>query len=385
MIDVFQCFNPFDLINKKMQYKLKLCIDARMINNSGIGIYIKNIIPYLVDKFEVTLLGDANELNYLEAKKIIPVKSPIYSIREQFELPQIVPHCDIFWSPHFNVPLLRVKATKRIVTIHDAFHLFFYKKLSLMQKLYSKLLINKAVNASKVIITVSDFSKSEIINYTNSEPDKVKVIHNGIKQARLLKDFESVRVKYKLPLKYILFVGNVKPHKNLKNLLKAYLLLNTEIRNEFKIVIVGNKDGFIIADNELFCLIDTSTTLEENIVFTGFVDEDDMDTIYSNASLFVFPSIYEGFGLPPLEAMLNNCPVIVSNIGSLKEVCGDAVVYFNPIEPGDISNKIAEILTNPLLIAELKMKGLERIKLFSWKDAANKHIDLFSQVISYAI
>jgi glycosyltransferase involved in cell wall biosynthesis len=365
-----------------MSDKPTLCIDARMINNSGIGTYIKNLIIYIVEKFEVTLLGDINELNEFKVKNIIPLRSKIYSIKEQFELFYIVPKCDIFWSPHYNVPLFGVKAAKRVVSIHDAFYFAFYNNLNLKQKFYAKYVMNKAVKESDVVITVSDFSKSEIVKYTGIKPGKIQVIHNGVKQAQSLKDIKVVRTKYKLPLHYILFVGNVKPHKNLKNFLKAYLMLNLELSTKFKIVIVGRKDGFIIGDNELFNLIDATAALNNNITFTGFVDEEDMDTIYSNASLFVFPSIYEGFGLPTLEAMLNNCPVLASNINSLSEVCGDAAVYFDPFDATDINKKMVEALTIQSLTDELKIKGKERIKLFDWANSAEKHVQLFNQIIN---
>jgi glycosyltransferase involved in cell wall biosynthesis len=241
--------------------------------------------------------------------------------------------------------------------------------------------MGRAVKLSKNVITVSDFSKDEIVKYTCCSPEKITVIHNGVKQANAIKDIQPLKMKYILPDQYILFVGNVKPHKNLTLFLKAYLLLSADLQSKFKIVIVGKKNGFIIADETLMTWINSHEILSKNVIFTGFVADEDMDAIYFNASLFVFPSIYEGFGLPPLEAMLNNCPTLVSDIKPHVEVCGDAAFYFDPFNEVEMSKYMADILTNPRVSNQLRMKGKERVKLFDWKIAAEKHIELFSQII----
>ena len=153
-----------------------LAIDVRMWNSSGIGTYIKNIVPFLVDNFNVFLLGNNNEIKnygFYDKVKVVECNSSIYSIKEQFELFNKIPKCDIFWSPHYNVPLLPIKGKKRVVTIHDVYHLAFYNSLSLKQKLYANTLINHAMKNSDMIFTVSEFSKQEIIRYTKAEYKKI--------------------------------------------------------------------------------------------------------------------------------------------------------------------------------------------------------------------
>lgn len=367
----------------KMETRLVKCtVDARMINHSGIGTYIRMLMPYLCTKFDVTLLGNPEQLSkFAHSARIVPFLAPIYSIKEQIDFRKLIRPCDIFWSPHYNVPLFKVKAGKRVVTVHDVFHLAFYNELSFKQKLYARLVINKAMKASNEIITVSDFSKNEIVKFANCKAEKINVIHNGVRQNRILKPFEGLVEKYKLPSNYILYVGNVKPHKNLNNLLKAYLKLPVEIQNKYKIIVAGKIDGFITGDDRLMNWINQDPVLKEHVVFTGFVEDDDMDTVYANATLFILPSLYEGFGLPPLEAMLNECPVIVSDIGSLSEVCGEAAVYCNQHDPQDISNKLKDLLLNKTEREKLIKNGLARIKLFSWDEAADKHISLFNKLI----
>jgi glycosyltransferase involved in cell wall biosynthesis len=365
-----------------MVNKSKLCVDARMYNHSGIGKYLQMLLPYLCATYETTLLGDTETLASLSSvAHIAPFHSSIYSISEQRKYNKVITAADLFWSPHYNIPLTRIRCKKRVATIHDVYHLAFYKELSRKQKLYAKLVINAAVKRSDEVITVSAFSKNEIIKYTGCKPGKIQVVHNGVNQFTTDTVNKNVNTTYHLPANYILFVGNVKPHKNVKILLKAYLLLNDELKQQYKVVIVGKKDGFLRGDEELTRWINTQPEIQQNIIFTGYVANEDMDAVYKNASLFVFPSVYEGFGLPPLEAMLNNCPVITSATSALPEVCGDAALYFNPQNEKELYTKMTEVLTQKKISDVLITKGQERIKHFTWDECAAKHIEIFNRVI----
>jgi len=354
---------------------LKLTIDFRMHNASGIGTYIKNIVPFLVDKFKIVLLGKESEIKqyaWSNKVKIIECNSTIYSIKEQFELVEKIPKCDIFWSPHYNIPLLPIRAKKRVVTIHDVFHLAFYDSLNFKQKLYAKLLINQAVSRSDKVLTVSKFSVDEIRKYTHTTKE-IDIIYNAIDfdKFKIIDDKSSIGVildKYLLPQKFLLFVGNVKPHKNLKNLLLVIKDMNINL------VIVGKKDGFITADNEISNIIEKNN-LKNKIYFTGYVDDEDIPAIYNLAKLFVFPSIYEGFGIPPLEAQACGCPVLCSNTASLPEVGGkDSVVYCDPYSVDDIKEMLILVLNDNKLQEELITKGFENIKRFSWEKSAQEII-----------
>jgi len=358
-----------------------LTIDFRMHNASGIGTYIKNIIPYLIDRFDVTLLGNVEEIkkyNWSDKIHIIETDSKIYSIREQLELPLKIPKCDIFWSPHFNIPILPIKAKKRIVTIHDVFHLAFYNYLNFKQKIYSKFVINQAVDRSNLIITVSNFSANEIRKYTNTSK-KIEIVYNAVNLDRfkpIEEDKEAlkkIKEKYNLPNEFILFVGNVKPHKNLKRLLLALKNLETNL------VIVGKKEGFITGDEGISNLI-KENNIENKIFFTGYVQDEDLPAIYNLATLFIFPSLYEGFGIPPLEAQACGCPVICSNAASLPEVYGDSVLYCNPYDPNDIKEKIEILVNDEGLREELRLKGFENVKRFSWKKSAKKIIEIIERL-----
>ena len=184
---------------------------------------------------------------------------------------------------------------------------------------------------------------------------------------------EEVAKDYGLPDDFVLFVGNVKPHKNLKNLLFALEKTNLNL------VIVGKKDGFITGDSTISEIIRTKN-LSDRIFFTGYVKDADIAAIYNLAKLFVFPSLYEGFGIPPLEAQACSCPVVCSNAASLPEVCDDSVVYFDPHDVEDMRNNIQTVLNDKNLQNELRIKGLENIKRFGWERSAKQIIEIMESL-----
>jgi len=345
-----------------------VCLDARMIKSSGIGRYIRNLIPFLAKEFNLILL--VREKIFLPKEETISIKEidiPIYSIKEQIFYPFKIPKVDIFWSPHYNVPLLPIRAKKRLVTIHDVYHLAFKKQLPFAQKMYAFLMLKAAVNLSDVILTVSNFSKTEIEKFL--KPKKtVKVVYNGLSGDW----FEIKPIPQNQKENYILFVGNVKPHKNLVRALKAFTLLLRENKN-LKFKIVGKKDGFINADVEVKKL---AQKLGNSVEFTGEVSEGELKNLYRKAKLLIFPSIYEGFGYPPLEAMACGTPVVASNAASIPEVCGEAAYYVNPYDIRDIYRGLKEVLNNNQLQEELIRKGFQRIKKFSLENSAKEIIQL---------
>lgn len=361
----------------------RLCIDARMLHASGIGTYLQNLLPTLAKKYVLILIGDAQEISPYQAKRVASNVS-IYSLQEIIKLPSLIPKCDIFWSPHYNVPILPIKAKKRLVTIHDVYHLAYLQSLSLKQKLYAKIMMQAAVQKSCHIITVSQFSKKEIVKYTPCSPDKISVIHNGINHDhfRSISDnglLQAVREKYKLPENFILFVGNVKPHKNLITLIHAFDKIKSSIPHE--LVIVGKKEGFITNDNKVFDRITQDKSLEEKIHFTGFVDDEDLPLIYNLADLFVFPSLYEGFGLPPLEAMACGCPTLVSNMASMPEICGPNAYYTDPMDANQMADNIQKVINAPQeKKAKMIKSGLQQAASYTWDQSIREHIKLLDSL-----
>lgn len=364
---------------------MNLTIDARLINSSGIGVYLQNVLKSeRLKKYNLKILYKDEELSFFKNiaayAEMIPYNAPLYSIKELLQTPAKTRNSDIFWSPHFNVPIVNFAKKLKVVTIHDVFHLAHYNTLSTGQKLYAKYMYQKAVQSSDIIFTVSETSKIEIIKYTGAAANKIKVVYNGIdfQQFNTLLGQEAkqnVLNNYNINFPFVLFVGNVKPHKNLRNALlgfKDYLL--NEKTTETKFVIVGRRDGFITGDPEINTMVQ-DPILKDKVHFTGWVQHEDLPALYQQAKAFVFPSFYEGFGFPPLEAMAAGCPVISSNTSCMPEIYGDAALYFNPTNTNEIAEVLHRILNDDEVRNNLIGKGLQQSKKYNWQDSVNKKMN----------
>lgn len=360
---------------------MKLVIDIRLLNASGIGTYLKNIIPGILHAFDqVTVLGKSQEILLFEWSKeveIIEFNAEIYSIKEQLQYSFIVPECDILWCPFFNVPFFPVKACKIVTSIHDVYHLTNDASLSFLKKKYARLLFNNAIQKSSLIFTISEFSKAEILKFTKAKAEKLEVIYNGVNRHF----FENPKSenKLKLPENYILYVGNIKPHKNLIVLLKAYITFSEEFKAKYPLVFIGKKEGFITEDNQIEFFI-KNNNLQQYITFTGYVEDADIPEIYQKSSLFVFPSLYEGFGLPILEALASRTKVISSNAASLMEVGGNAVIYFDPKNYLELADKIKNEINNSSNSEFLFLEAEKQLEKFTWNKSVKKHLNGFKKL-----
>lgn len=359
----------------------KITIDARMVLSSGIGTYLQNLLPRLQNRglqFQLIVHPSALEkVLWLREFDIKFCLAPIYSIAEQMQLRYLIEHCDVFWSPHMNIPLLPIKARRRLVTIHDVYHLAFFKCLNLLQKGYTKAVFAHIERSASRVITVSAFSKSELLKYTSLSPQIIAHIANGVDQdyftqVKSSEEFAQLQRKYGLPEQFILFVGNLKPHKNLQSLVKAFHYLRQKRESSVGLVMVGRRVNLHTCENSFLYRHQDVFILED-------IDNAALRCLYQHAAVFILPSFYEGFGLTPLEAMSVGCPVVVSKVASLPEVCKDAAEYVNPYEFQDIAQGIERVLTDPLRAEELKRKGLEISRLFSWDESANQHMQILKE------
>jgi glycosyltransferase involved in cell wall biosynthesis len=219
---------------------------------------------------------------------------------------------------------------------------------------------------------VSKFTKNEYIKYFGHENNYKKIIpiHNGIEKKNILNDNNPLNKPY------LLTVGNVKPNKNLSRLVDAFNKIMDKIPNE--LVLVGKKSGFISGDEEVLKKVNS---FGQRIRMTGFVDDNELQNYYQHAEAFIFPSIYEGFGFPPLEAMATGTPVIASNAASIPEVCGDAALYFNPYDINDMANKIFQMVKNNDMKKEYINKGINQVKKYSWEKTAKKTCDVIMEIL----
>lgn len=254
----------------------------------------------------------------------------------------------------------------KIVTIHDIINLKY--DVNWKYKKYYKTIWPIMLKNSKHIITVSEFSKKEISEYFNINPNKISVIYNGVNETFKPKKTEQHE-------KYILALSSIAKHKNFERLIQAFLKIDTDI----KLYIVGGTNQKIFGKNSVKILKKIQES--KNIVFLGRISDEKLVELYSNALFFVYPSLYEGFGIPPLEAQACGCPVLLSDISVFKEVYGNSVHYCNPLDVNDIKKQIEYLLNNEKLLDELKNKSLENAKKYTWEKSAEKFLNMLKGYI----
>jgi glycosyltransferase involved in cell wall biosynthesis len=356
---------------------MKIAIDARKWRDYGIGTYVRNVVRHLARLDHETtyfLFCDRSDEATLRdlAENFVPVvdNSPGYGLREHVSIPLGLRRLgvDLFHSPHYVLPLFC--RTPAVVTVHDCIHLLFPQYLPNRAALYyARWMMGSAIRRSQVVLTVSEASRRDILRfYPSADPDRIQVVPNAI-DAALLEDpgpeeTERVRERYQIRGRFLLFAGNIKPHKNLERLIAAFSLLKQRPgHDDLKLFIIGDEVGRY---GSLRRRIETAG-VRHDVRFFGFVPERTLAALYRMASVFAFPSLYEGFGLPPLEAMACGTPVVTSRISSLPEVVGDAAVLIDPYDTEDIAHGLERALDDDELRQTLVARGLERARQFSWE------------------
>lgn len=289
------------------------------------------------------------------------------------KLDEYIDGCDIFWFPNLNFWQVGGKC-KTVVTVHD----LSFKKLpwsySRKMRWWHRAINpqNKFERADK-IIAVSESTKRDLVDLYNLPPEKIKVIYSGVNQAPKAKNLKLIRDKYKLPDKFVLYLGTLEPRKNVEGVIRAFEKLN---RQDLHLIIAGGK-GWLY--RKIFKLADRSN-VRDRIIFLDYVNQDDRWQLYHNARALIWPSFYEGFGFPPLEAMSVGCPVITSSNSSLSEVVGKAALLIDPYNIQEISFAINQLLTNEALRQSLISKGYEQVKKYSWEKSAQMMLETFKSL-----
>ena len=289
------------------------------------------------------------------------------------------PKFDLYWVPNI-IPLEGIKARKIVSTVHD-FSFYVYPQWHPQERLdYFHTYFFKNVQKSDWIITGSEFSKKEIIHYLEYPEEKITVINHGV-DLELYKVYgndilNATKNKFDLKDNFLLFVGSIEPRKNLVNLLNAYHPLSEDIKAKYPLILVGFKGW---ENDEVMKAIEKE---KKYVKYLGYLSDKALAHVYNLASLFIYPSLYEGFGIPPLEAMACGTAVISSNAASLPEACGDAVTYIDPEKPEDIADKIEYILNDVAMRNNMILKGLERVQRFTWERSAHEHKKIFDKVLN---
>lgn len=288
---------------------------------------------------------------------------------------------DVFHTQYIT-PWFVPKSIKIVTIIHDISFNFFPKFIKFSDLFFLRLLIPLSLRRADKIIGVSEFTKNEIIKFYKIDGNKVDWIHNSIGQNFIDANFSAdelakVREKYNLPEKFILYIGTLQPRKNLPMLIEAFARIKDKM-GDVKIVIGGNKNAHNY-DKRIDLAI-ANNNLESSVIFPGFVDEEDKPAIFRLAHVFAFPSLYEGFGIPPLEAMSQQVPVICSDIPSLKEIADGGALYFDAGNLDDFSEKLYDISMDLDLRRELIQTGLQRVSFFSWEKSAKKMLATYEDL-----
>jgi len=347
-----------------------LAIDLRMYRMSGIGRYLQTLLPRLIPRLNaerISVLGVREDLctqPWVTADPRVQIRefdSRIFSASEQLAPPKIYREAALVWTPQYNIPLRY--SGKLLVTFHDLCHLAMPETLgSPLQRAYARFLFSRAAARASAILCDSEFTASEAQRLLGIKKDRLTVVYPPLDNAWTLSAVTGSRIR---PAPYLLVVGNVKVNKNVLAAILSFNQIRDKIPHD--LVIVGRRDGFLNADVKID---DALTRSDQRIAFTGHVTETDLRLYYRDADLLVFPSRYEGFGYPLVEAMAMECPIACAHASCLPEVAGDAALLFDPNSTEDIARALLLAINDRHLRASLIRKGTERLKHFAGDNSA---------------
>ncbi len=362
---------------------MKIYIDGLFYKSSGIGRYYETIIKEISkNKIEIiTAIPSKYKSAFYEEFKHIQSIEPIFVNYDKISAKGFIQHSlllkkinykvDMFFFPHINLPLFFPKKT--IVTIHDLIPFTKYWDRSIFKKYLFKYFLKRSIKKTKKIICISNTVKNELMSYSKLAQKKAQVIYEFPEEKFVNNKYNKEENIINKP--YILFIGNRKRHKNLKNLLLAFNELKESLNH--LLVIAGSKDSKLDEVDELIYTL----KLQDKVMQIVSPDDTTIINLYKFADLFIFPSLFEGFGLPPLEAVSMGCPVIMSNIPILKEIFNNSALYFDPFDIKDISSCINKVLSNDILKKSLLKNEQQRIKYFNKEEIIKKYIALFNEVV----
>ncbi|MDP9267380.1 MAG: glycosyltransferase family 4 protein [Acidobacteriota bacterium] len=374
---------------------VRVAIDIRRVGSFGIGTYIRNVVRTLArigPQNEYVLIGLPErfaELGELPPNfTCVPLPHLERAVRAYFAFDTIVKRerCDIAHIPHL---FWRPRAMSRpyLVTAHDVMtYMFPRPDESTFRRLFHHRLSRRALAGASRILSVSKFTKSEIVRYFHIPEAKIEVIPNAIDERfrvghATAADRALVAERYQVNYPFLLYAGNIKPHKNLVRIIEAFSVLKAELKKEgkfpdLKLIIIGDE----LSKHPDLRRTVIKSGVERDVRFLGFVSIDTLRIFYDLAKIFVFPSLYEGFGLPPLEAMALGTPVVTSNTSSLPEVVGQAAVLVNPENVFEITRALLRVLLDQELRARLKAASIEQAQRFSWETSVGRLLEAYSQV-----
>ncbi|MFN8006470.1 MAG: glycosyltransferase family 1 protein [Terriglobia bacterium] len=369
---------------------MKVALDIRKLNDFGIGTYIRNLVVHLakLDKessyFLVGIPRDTAELGPLPPNFSFIAASPLQSsLWNECALPILLKknQVQVLHTPHYTPPYFLF--CKSIITIHDCVHILF--PVSKESGGRAKKATRRAIKRSSHVFTVSEATQRDLIRLFGLPEEKISVVYNAIDERVTLSnppdDDRKVLERYQIHDPFLLYAGNIKPHKNLERLIEAFSVLKGELKEDerwksLKLVIIGDE----LSKRQALRRTVIRSGVQHDVRFFGFVPYETLRVFYKSAEVFVFPSLYEGFGLPPLEAMATGTPVLTSNISSLPEVLEDAALFVNPENVFEICKGIKHLLYDTQLRTELIEKGFHQSSKYSWSTSAQLVLETYRKI-----
>lgn len=364
------------LANAKLPH---VVFDARWLS-TGIGTYTLQLISRLKTCGDIHLraLTGAEHRAVLEpfCDQVTVVNSGMYSTREQVEIPWAAGQCDLLHVPHYNAPVFH--RGSMLVSIHDLTHILDHTfRASWKSRIYARPMLRLAAANADHIFTVSEYSKRQIVEHLGVGNSKVTVVYNGVSPQFFPELHDESRVKvsrsYGFQGPYVLYVGNLKPHKNIAGLIRAFAALGSRRKVEHKLLIIGGDR----AGHSALRTLATECGLNGSAICVPPVSFDSLRTVYSGADLTVLPSFEEGFGLPIVESMACGTPVACSSAASMPEVGGAAVEYFDPRDIESMANAFEKVLFSPDHWQTMRKLGIEQAARFTWESCARKHYEVY--------
>lgn len=380
---------------------MNIGIDCRALQDSfiaGIGYYINYLLHNLAkidnenryillyNSFRKSFLKGAPKYEYENFRQVMfRIPNVFFSgisgtpISALLPIERLMGGIDIFHATNYLLPYC--SHARSILTIYDLSILKFSQFHPLKRRIvFSKGRLSNSAKACDAVIACSEATKTDIVDILNVRPEKIKVIYAAISPEFSKIDnkqlIDNVLKKYSLPEKYILYVGTLEPRKNVARLIEAFKKIKDRVKGEYRFVLIGGR-GWHYKD--IFATINR-LRLDDSVVYLDYLTREDLPPILNGAEAFVYPSLYEGFGLPPLEAMACGVPTVVSKVSCFPEVVGDAALKVNPYSIDDIADGIYRILTDGGLRETLRQKGLERVKNYSWERTARETLTLYNEV-----
>lgn len=393
-------FKKYEAVNRLKGYqqvlKIKkepyIAIDITSVfrSRAGVGCYTKNLFNKLQarnSKNPGLVFAIKEKYKISQNKKRNPVSKSFSAAMHLFWEQLLIPlslwrrSIELFHSPAYVCPLIKTCPT--IITIHDMAYLLYPEKFVSTYRRYLKFWVPLCVRISDKIITDSICSKKDIMRLLGIPGEKIEVVYLGkdsnfkvVSDSALIEDF---RIKYGLGKKFILYIGTLEPRKNITGLINAYYLFKKQNpESEYNLVIAGEK-GWLYSS--IFTLVE-NLGLKNSVIFMGYIKDKELPILYNAADLFVYPSLYEGFGLPVLEAMACGVPVITSNASSLPEIVGNAGIMVDPLDVQSLAISIQNVLLNEALRQKMIGKGLERAELFSWEKTAKETAQIYNKILN---